>query len=436
MNSQPSAPEPDYIRIDAHLLIPGRGSPLKDATCIIQSHSIAHIGPSSSLPEQYTSLPVIQVPTLLPGLWDCHTHFYGLRRISVDAIYSVPTALAGARTAHDLAATLNAGFTSVRELGGWAHQIAPAVSEGSIVGPNIYSAVSLISMTGGHADASSVPLPALQDAIEHGLPLHLCDGMPDCVKAVREQIRRGASLIKVCASGGCTSQLDDPQLQQFSDAELRAMVEEAARSNRIVAAHCHGKAGIIAALKAGCKTIEHGTYMDDECIRLMQEKGAMLIATRNFFEAGLKVRELWTPESYAKLEEAAATHKKAYAMAVRNGIKIALGTDLGVSGVVGDSPAEAVFNHGSNGKELGYAVEAGMSPLDAIEAATASAAETLGPKMAPKSGQVKVGWNADLIAVEGNPLMDIAIFADSDNVSHVWRAGKLYKSPGMRTRGT
>ena len=240
-------------------------------------------------------------------------------------------------------------------------------------------------------------------------------------------------VIKECASGGCTSQLDDPEHQQFSDGELQAMVEEAARSDRIVAAHCHGKAGILAALRAGCKTIEHGTYMDEECMHLMREKGAMLIATRTFFEAGLKVRELWSPESYAKLEGAAATHKEAYAMAVRSGISIALGTDLGLGGVVSDSPAGKVFSHGSNGKELVYAVEAGMSPMEAIEAATANAAETLGPKMAPKSGQVKLDWDADLIAVKGNPLMDIGILAEAENVSHVWRVGRLYKAPQMKS---
>ena len=416
------------IRIDADLLIPGRGTPLKDASCVLDGKLIAYVGLRSDLPEEYASLSITHVPTLLPGLWDAHTHYYGARRLSIDAFYTTPPAIAGARAAHDLTATLNAGFTSVRELGGWGHQIAEAVSEGSVTGPSIYSAVSPISMTAGHGDAHGIPLPALQDAIDHGLPLYLCDGVPECIKAVRQQLRRGASLIKVCASGGCTSQLDDPEHQQFSDAELRAMVEEAARSNRIVAAHCHGKAGIMAALRAGCKTIEHGTYLDMECVRLMREKDAMLIATRTFFEAGLQVRELWSPVSYAKLEAAAATHKAAYKMAVANGVKIALGTDLGLGGLCA-SPTEKVFSHGSNGKELVYAVEAGMTPLEAIEAATANAAETLGP-MAPKSGQLKVGWHADLIAVKAHPLTDIEVLADVDNVSHVWRDGKLYKAPG------
>ena len=420
-------------RIDADLLIPGHGPPQKDASCVLDGETIAYVGPRSDLPDEYASLCITHVPVLLPGLWDAHTHYYGARRLSIDAFYTTPPAVAGARAARDLTATLMAGFTSVRELGGWGHQIAEVVSEGSIAGPKIYSAVSPISMTAGHGDAHGIPLPALQDAIDHGLPLHLCDGVPDCIKAVRQQLRRGASLIKVCASGGCTSELDDPEHQQFSDSELKAMVDEAARSNRIVAAHCHGKAGIMAALRAGCKTIEHGTYLDSECIDLMREKGATLIATRTFFEAGLQVRELWSPISWAKLQAAAATHKAAYKMAVANKVKIALGTDLGLGGLCA-KPTEKVFSHGSNGKELVYAVEAGMTPLEAIEAATANAAQTLGP-MAPKSGQLKVGWHADLIAVKANPLTDIGILADADSVTHVWRQGILYKAPGTEAHG-
>ncbi|CAF9919875.1 hypothetical protein IMSHALPRED_004746 [Imshaugia aleurites] len=152
-----------------------------------------------------------------------------------------------------------------------------------------------------------------------------------------------------------------------------------------------------------------------------------------FFEAGLQVRELWSPTSYAKLEAAAATHEAAYKTAVANGVKIALGTDLGLGGVCA-SPTEKVFSHGSNGKELVYAVEAGMTPLEAIEAATANAAQTLG-LMAPKSGQLKVGWDADLIAVKVDPVTDISILADVDSVTHVWRDGKLYKAPGIGTQG-
>ena len=303
------------------------------------------------------------------------------------------------------------------------------MNEGTIPGPNVYSSVSPISMTAGHGDAHATPLPVIKDAIEsYGLPLSVVDGPDECLRAVRSNLRRGASLIKVLASGGCTSSLDDPEHRQFSDEELKVMVEEAKRSDRLVSAHCHGKAGIIAALNAGVGTIEHGTYLDNECLGLMKEKNVILIATRNFFEAGLKVPELWNPESYAKLEHAAETHKAAYQLAVKSGVRIALGTDLGVSGSVMEGPRGRVFSHGSNARELQYAVDAGMTPLQAIEAATATAAETLGT-MAPKAGRAEVGWQADLIGVEGDVLNDIGIMANDACVKWIWKGGILIKSP-------
>ena len=205
------------------------------------------------------------------------------------------------------------------------------------------------------------------------------------------------------------------------------MVAEASRNGRIVAAHCHGKASILAALRAGCATIEHGTYLDEERIRLMKEKGAMLIGTRTFFDSGLQVKHLWTPESYAKLQKAAVIYKAAFGMAVKSGIKVALGTDLGVSGEVDDDLK--VFGHGSNGNELVYMVEAGMSPLEVIEAATANGPDTLGPEMAPASGQIKEGFDADLIAINADPIKDMSLLANAGNVTHVWRQGRAFKEP-------
>ncbi|KAL9090072.1 MAG: hypothetical protein Q9159_002137 [Coniocarpon cinnabarinum] len=415
-------------RIDSDLLIPGRGVPIKNGTCIISDQTIAFVGSKSMLPFKYASLePSMHVQTLLPGLWDAHTHYYGAQRLSIDAFYHTEAAVAGARAAHDLGGTLQAGFTSVRELGGYGHQVSQVINEGTIPGPRVYSAIVPISMTGGHGDAHGVPIPALHDAIDHaGLPLCICDGEPDCVKAVRTQLRKGAQLIKVCASGGCVSQFDDPEHMQFSEEELAVMVKEARRSDRAVAAHCHGKAGIMAALRAGCTTIEHGTHLDEEALALLKEQNATLIMTRNFFEAGLQVRELWSAESWRKLQAAADTHKRAYQRAVNEGAKIALDTDLGLGGVVKNSPAAKVFSHGSNALEFRYAVEAGMTPLQAIEAGTANAAETLG-KMAPKSGQLREGWDADLIAVNGNPLDDIGVLVDPTNITHVWQLGKIMK---------
>ena len=193
--------------IDCDILNPGRDPPIENAACILDNKVIEWVGIQSQVSTKDALLTRFHVRTLLPGLWDTHTHYYGARRVSIDALYNTLPALAGARVAHDLHTTLNAGFTSVRELGGRGHQVAEAVAEGSIIGPTISSAVSPISMTAARRDAHGVRLPALQQAIDHvGLPLHLCDGVPDCIKAVRQQMRQGASLIQVCASGGCTSQ--------------------------------------------------------------------------------------------------------------------------------------------------------------------------------------------------------------------------------------
>lgn len=410
-------------RIDADVVIPGRDRPFLWGSIVIKDKKIAWIGYQNAIPEEYKHIEHRYAPVVMPGLWDCHVHFYGAQKMSIDGFYQTSQALAGARGAHDVHATLNAGFSTVREVGGYGVELSQAIEEGTLVGPHIYSAVSPISITGGHGDAHST---ALNDAIRHGLPLHLCDGEDECLKAVRLQIRRGAKLIKVCASGGVTSLIDDPQNQQFSNVELAAMVAEAERSDRIVAAHCHGKKGIMAALRAGCKTIEHGSYLDEEAIDAMIESGAMLIATRTIIEGGLKLRDTWSPESYEKLQKMAAQHKKAYKMAVAAGVKIALGTDLGLGGVNPNKESQ-ILGHGNNGRELGYAVEAGMTPLQAIECATANAPETLGPQ-APLSGQLKAGYDADLIGLSENPLHNIDVFANPETITHVWKGGKLFKS--------
>jgi len=359
----------------------------------------------------------------MPGLWDCHVHFDGAPPAGGGQYDTIPGnhALAGARVVRALEDTLLAGFTSVRELAGYAGEISPAIVEGSIIGPNVYSSIAIISMTGGHGDIHQLGLETVVNYGNNLGPFTLCDGVPECIKAVRKMIRRGAKVIKICASGGVGSLLDDPEDVQFSPEELKAIVDEAARSKRVVAAHCHGKEGILNALKAGVKSIEHGSYLDEECVALMKEKDAILVATRTIVVGGVEHPEFWSEVQYAKLLAVAAASKKAYSLAIKSGVKIALGTD--------QSAAPGTFiSHGMNGKELWHAVDAGMTPLQAIEACTAISPETLGKHMAPKSGQLKEGYDADLIAVSKNPLDDISILTGPDHVTHVWKGGKLFKS--------
>ena len=346
----------------------------------------------------------------------------GLNSTSIDNLAVLPQSLAGARTARDLAATLNAGFTSVRELAGYGVFISKAVDEGWIPGPTIYSSHSIISMTAGHGDLHSYPWEVVRCKAHEGMPMCVADGVDECIRAVRQQIRNGARVIKICATGGVLSLIDDPEYPEFSPAEIKAMVDEAARADRIVAAHCHGKRGIMNALHAGVKTIEHGSYLDDEAIELMKEKDAMLIATRTIVEYGSSHLDQLPDEPRRKMQQISGAHKEAWAKAIKSGVKNALGTDLGFS------LREVDHQHGMNGREFPLAVRAGMTPLEAIEAGTASAPPTLGPQ-APKSGQLKEGYDADFIALSKNPIDDIKILAEPSNITHVWKGGSLYKSP-------
>ncbi|KAK6381523.1 hypothetical protein LTS17_004581 [Exophiala oligosperma] len=411
--------------IYADLLIPGRGEPQKNAALTYSHGKISYVGSQGNLPEEFRNADITRVPVLLPGLWDCHVHFFGAKKQSFKEFTSVSQILAGARSAHDASRTLDAGFTSVREMAGYGLELSKAIEEGLIVGPRIYSSHAALSITGGHVDPAHIPIETLEREICHGLFFALADGVDGCTKAVRLQVRRGAHLIKVCASGGITSRFDNPEHAQFSDAELKAVVEEARRSDRIVAAHCHGLAGIMAALRAGCHTIEHGTYLDDGALGLMKDQGAILVPTRTVFEAVSASPESMEPESYTKLSRLVDAHQAAYKKAVASGVKIALGSDIGLSS------RGTGFTHGDNGKELVCAVEAGLTPLQAIEAATAMGPQTLGPTYAPLSGQLKEGYDADLIVLSGNPLEDINVFADPRNITHVWKGGTLFKAPGM-----
>ncbi|KAK1033515.1 hypothetical protein LTR33_016702 [Friedmanniomyces endolithicus] len=313
-------------------------------------------------------------------------------------------------------------------MGGFGIQLDQAVEEGSLVGPKLYSSNSIISPTGGHADLHPLPKPWFDDLCHHGSPFQTADGIPECLKTVRMQLRAGAKVIKICASGGVGSELDNPIDQQFSDEEIKAMVDEAARSQRIIGAHCHGKAGIMAALRAGVKTIEHGSYLDEEAAELMIEKDAVLVATRLIVENGLQSQDYFSPVGYAKLRLVAEAQWKAMQIAIRKGVKCAIGTDSAGTLTPGN-PLSKLVRQGLNGKELGYHVKAGMTPLQAIEAATANGPLTLGPQ-APKAGQLREGYDADFIGLDASPLDDIGVLSSPRHVTHVWKRGIMYKSPG------
>jgi imidazolonepropionase-like amidohydrolase len=409
-------------RIEADLLIPGRGEPVGDGVVVLDGDKVSYAGPAGGAPPT----PQAQrhrAAAVLPGLWDCHGHFLGARTFDLGRLPLEPVALRAARCARDLRNTLDAGVTSVREVGGLGVHLARAVAEGVLDGPAIYAAGAILSTTGGHGDLHSYPLPWMEDYARLEGTLCLADGVAGCQRAVREQLRRGARLIKVCASGGVLSELDDPIHQQFTAAELSAIVEVAALAERPVAAHCHGKPGIMAALHAGVLTIEHGTYLDEECCDAMRETGAILVPTRTIIEDMLAAGGGVPGYAMAKLRVVADVHAGAVALARERGVTIAMGTDIALTGM------ELPNSWGHNGSELAHLVALGMKPLEAIEAATATAPATLG-RQAPRSGMLAAGYDADVITLDADPLADISVLAQPAHVTAVWRAGRQVKGAG------
>jgi imidazolonepropionase-like amidohydrolase len=406
-------------RINAGLLIPGQGEPVRDATVLFDGGRISYAGPAASAPASPGAV-TRSAQTVLPGLWDCHGHLMGSRVLDLARLAQEPTALRAARSARDLANALNAGFTSVREVGGLGIYLGQAVREGLLDGPSIYAAGAVLSTTGGHGDLHCYPLSWVEDFGQHDGTFRLADGTSECMRAVREQLRRGAAVIKVCASGGVMSEVDHPVHQQFTDTELRTIVEVAGLADRVVAAHCHGKPGIMAALRAGVATIEHGTYLDEEACDAMRETGTILVPTRTIVENILADLSKVPPYAAAKLAAIADTHADMVRMAIERGVTIAIGTDLGLTGL--DLPGA----WGTNGDELRHMVALGMTPQQAIEAATATAPRTLGPQ-APRSGLLAEGYDADLITVDGDPLADISLLADPDRITAVWVGGRQVK---------
>jgi imidazolonepropionase-like amidohydrolase len=403
-------------RIEAEILIPGRGEPVGGGVVVIDGSVISYAGPAGGAPET-PGAPVHRAGAVMPGMWDCHGHFLGTRTLDLGRLPLDPVPLRAARCARDLTAALRAGITSVREVGGLGVHLARAVNEGVLEGPAIYAAGAILSTTGGHGDLHSYPLPWIADFAAHHGELRLADGPAECMRAVREQLRKNARLIKVCASGGVLSEIDDPIHQQFTVAELRVIVEVAGLAERVVAAHCHGKPGIMAAVEAGVRTIEHGTYLDDEACAAMRETGTILVPTRAIFKDILADLAAVPDYAAAKLTAVAGRHAEAVSRAIEAGVTIAMGTDIAVTGP--DRPN----SWGTNGAELGYLVRLGMTPLQAIEAATATAPLTLGPQ-APKSGRLEPGYDADVLTVAANPLADIAVLARPGQITGVWTRGR------------
>ena len=415
------------FRIDTDIAIVGNGDLIQNASVVIEDNKIVYAGENEHAPSIEKTL---QAQVLMPGMWDCHVHFSGVKIPSLELMVVSDPLVGVLNCVSDARDTLRSGFTSVRDLAGFGIQLNKAIRSNDIEGPTIYGAGRMLSMTAGHADIPGVQLDVyhhLQSVNKH-ISGELVDGVSECYVAVRKQIRSGAGVIKFSASGGIFPELeiegytrvDRPSHQQFSDEEQRVIVEEATRAELAVAAHCHGEKGIESAIKAGVTTVEHGTYLTEELADLMVEHDTIFVPTRYAYEKlienssklGLKEK------SVAKLHEICDLHANAVKFAIKKGVKIAAGTDITTSGNSGfDKPGE-------NALELKYLVDLGMTPMDAIVAATGNGALSVGQKGVGK-GLIKSGYEADLLLLKENPLNDIEILADINNISQIIKQGNF-----------
>lgn len=388
------------------LVIDGTGASHERATVVIEDARISAVGPDTriTIPKGATVIEG-QGKALLPGLIDCHIHY--CLDAGPDSIRSLeqddPTVTAVKAVTH-ARATLEGGVTTVRDVGSRAHisiSVTRAIRAGIIPGPRTLNAGLAICMTGGHAWFIG----------------RQADGTDDVVKAVREQIRAGADVIKFIATGGVLTPGVSPGAAQLTLEELKAGVEEAARAGRRVAAHAHGAQGMKNAIRAGVHSIEHGTLLDDEAIELFLKHRTFLVPTLSAIQSGCEFGKQGGMPDYAVQKSMALgeEQKKTFRKAVKAGVRIAMGTDAGTP-----------FNpHGRNAQELRRMVEFGMTPMMAVEAATASAAALLG--LEQEIGTIETGKQADLILVNGNPLDDIALLQEPANVEYVIQGGKIVK---------
>ena len=373
---------------------------------IISEGRISALGRSGSLPIEYQNVEIysLQGMTLLPGLIDCHVHIFADAGPEGRINSGEPPGLALLRAAYHARCTLEAGITTIRDLGGQEHMefaLRQAIAEGYCIGPRMVLAGKLLSMTSAGADAF------------RGM-YREADGADEVRKAAREQLKAGADVIKVMATGAVMTPGEQPGASQFTLEEMFAAAEEAHKVGRKLAAHAHGSTGILTAVQAGADTIEHGSLLCEspEAIRLMAERGVFLVptlATSAMTTHGSEIPSFMA-ENDRRLGDAPQRSVRA---ALGAGVPIAMGTDAGVPFV----------RHGDNAIELVLMVEAGLSPMQSIAASTSKAAMALG--LQDEVGMIEVGKCADLLIIDGDPLDDIGILTQKERIRLVMRNGRI-----------
>jgi imidazolonepropionase-like amidohydrolase len=392
-----------------HLLDVKTGKLLDGETIVVVGDAIQSIAPTGQVQAQPGDTVLdLSGLTVLPGLIDVHTHltmnpdFDPYRELTSTDAQEAINGVVNART------TLLAGFTSVRNVGAGGYtdvDLRDAVNAGQIVGPHMQVSGPLLGITGGHCDENLLPIKY------HVVGDGVADGIAAVQHQVRQNIKYGADLIKICATGGVLSKGDDPQASQYTLEEMKAIVADAHRLGRKVAAHAHGAQGILWATEAGVDSIEHGSYINDEAISEMKKDGTYLVPTL-YLEDWMLEKGNLPPFYHQKMVDVSAVAKSNIKRAMQAGVKIALGTDA------------AVYPHGLNAHELDvYVNQLGMAPLAALRAATVNAADLMG--WSAKTGSLDAGKWADMIAVDKNPLDDVRVLQD---VKFVMKAGVVYKN--------
>ncbi|MFX0194880.1 MAG: amidohydrolase family protein [Candidatus Hodarchaeota archaeon] len=398
-------------------LIDGTGAdPIENAVIVIENERIKEVGRKGevSIPQGAQTIDAAG-KTILPGLIEAHVHLWGAKTMNPHDWLIDPIGLCAIRSAVEAQRLLEAGYTSVRDLGSKiALDLKQAINEGSVPGPRIFAAGKCLSQTAGHGDAHDLPMTWL---VEKGWFGRMADGPDEFRKAAREQLRAGADFLKVMNTGGVMSEKDHPHWPQMTVEETRAVVEEASNVNTIVATHAQGTQGIKNGIKAGVKTIEHGIFLDDECIEMMLKKDVILVPTlsviRNLARIGHKHG---VPEyGVRKAKETSEIHFKNVQKAVAAGVTVAAGADF---------LGPEMCKHGDNAMELGFLVEAGLTPMDAIVAGTRNSALALGPR-GLDLGTLEEGKLTDLLIVDGDPLKDIQVLQEPERIKVIMKGGKV-----------
>ncbi|MGI4835714.1 MAG: amidohydrolase family protein [Janthinobacterium lividum] len=412
--SQPALAQKTYLHC-GHLLDVRAGRLLGPQTLVVERGRIVAVQAGYTAPAGPADQVInLESQTVLPGLIDCHVHLESEQsRNSFREQFTLNPADVAFRAQGYALTTLRAGFTTVRDCGGSGvnTSLRNAVAQGLVPGPRIYSAGTAISATGGHMDETD---GLNEDQIQKaGRPVYLANGPDQCRQAVREQFKRGADLIKIASTGGVLDLSKDGTGAQYTEEEIRAVVETARDLGLRVACHAHGAEGIKRAVRAGVTSIDHGSLMDDEAIRLMAKTRTWyvptLIAGKSVADTARAHPGYFPPVIATKALDVGTKMQGTFARAYKAGVRVAFGTDAGV------------YRHGQNAKEFGYMTEAGMPPLEAIRAATLNAAELLGETT--DLGTLEAGHYADVVAVAGDPLQNIALLTKP---TFVMKAGVVY----------